>query len=348
MGLGGRLEASAIPWSDEEQDRKQGRSQEEVTMEVVRTAADSVVEWLDFTMDLPQYHGSGMVPMLDLQVWVQHPTPEMVEEGLSSDLVMWIFFEKSMSSARVLRANSAFTWRCKLTTMGMEVFRRMRNTSRQASLSTRANIIDKFTVKLRSSGYSLKTVSGILESGLRFYYRKLRTDLEGGPGLNVRREDNTISKRRTKMGAKSEWFKRRRGGIDERCKKESGWRRTRMTNQEGGEEPVRIQNPRRGGVRRGHAQRPTTSCKAGPGRTGTPAKEDDPQPGTIMTLLVPYTTGSRLQKAVQQSEDQFVAMIGCQRVRVVEQGGGQARQSDLQERSLGIEESVYRQQLPNM
>ena len=51
-------------------------------MEVLRSAADSVVSWLSFTMNLPEYHEGGMVPMLDLQVWVHHPPQEEMEEGL--------------------------------------------------------------------------------------------------------------------------------------------------------------------------------------------------------------------------------------------------------------------------
>ena len=47
-------------------------SSEAHSMRLIREAADSVFPMLKFTMDLPQDHASGMVPMLDLQVWVQH------------------------------------------------------------------------------------------------------------------------------------------------------------------------------------------------------------------------------------------------------------------------------------
>ena len=42
------------------------------SMRLIQEAADSVYPMLRFTVDLPQNHGSGMVPMLDLQVWVEH------------------------------------------------------------------------------------------------------------------------------------------------------------------------------------------------------------------------------------------------------------------------------------
>ena len=51
------------------------------------------------------------------------------------------------------------------------------------------------------------------------------------------------------------------------------------------------------------------------------AKHPPQQQTTTATLLVPFSVGSALQREVQEVEDDFVAMTGCQRVRVVEQGG---------------------------
>ena len=226
LGLGSRWDGSEVVWSQEQEetDRTQSRTREEVTMEVTRDIADSIIPWLKFTMDLPQYHDNGMVPILDLQVWVQHPSQEEMESGLGSDLLMWIFYEKDTASEHVFMADSAYTWRSKITTLSMEAFRRMRNTSRQASLTTRSSILKTFIRKVRGSGYSLKSCIGILESGLRHYYRKLQVDLEGGPKLNLRCDSDAAQKRRTKIGASHNWFSRRRGGADEKWKKENHWR----------------------------------------------------------------------------------------------------------------------------
>ena len=51
------------------------------------------------------------------------------------------------------------------------------------------------------------------------------------------------------------------------------------------------------------------------------AKHPPQQQTTTATLLVPFSVGSALQREVQEVEDDFVAMTGCQRGRVVEQGG---------------------------
>ena len=201
----------------EEEDISSGVTQEAVTMECVRQIADSIKPWLRFTSDLPENHPGGMVPILDLQVWVRHP--DQSEEGLGSDLIGWRFFEKTSASSRVLRAASAYTWRSKITTLSMEVFRRLRNTSRQMTLEAKSDIIGEFIGKMRRSGYERTTVRSILQSGITFYYRKVRVDLEGGPRLNVRREDNTLQNRRAKLGGKETWFSRRRGGSQREKRK---------------------------------------------------------------------------------------------------------------------------------
>ena len=162
----------------EEEDMLANRTQEDVTMTAMRTAVDSIIPWLQFTSDEPGQHESATVPMLDLQVWVRHPR---VEDELGFDTLGWSFYEKATSSDRVLRASSAYGWRSKIVTLTMEVFRRMRNTTRQATQRHRCQILEVFIRKLRMSGYVEKTVTGILRSGLQFYSRKLRIELQGGP-----------------------------------------------------------------------------------------------------------------------------------------------------------------------
>ena len=209
----------------EEQDSLAGRSMEEVTMSCMLSAADSIIPWLKFTVDSPEKHASLTVPILDLQVWVRHPGQE--EEGLGSDLLAWSFYEKPVSSDKLLRATSAYSWRNKLVTMAMELHRRLRNSTRQLTLRARAGIVEKFVDKLRRSGYGPGTVKGVLESGMSFYYRKLRIDLQGGPRLNDRPElssEQVVLNKRQKLGATQSWFSRRRGGQQEALKKENNWR----------------------------------------------------------------------------------------------------------------------------
>ena len=49
------------------------KSLEKITMDCIRGMADSILPWIKFTSDLPEDHKSGMVPCLDIQVWISHP-----------------------------------------------------------------------------------------------------------------------------------------------------------------------------------------------------------------------------------------------------------------------------------
>ena len=205
----------------EDQDKNDGRSVYDITMEAMRIAAESILPWLGFTVDYPSKHDNNMVPVLDVQVWVESADLEDVD---SFDTLCWTFFEKPTAAKRVLLASSAYNWRSKLVTLNMEVFRRMKNTTRQLNVRTRVNILCQFVLKLRKSGYIEKTVDGIVRSGLKFYERKIRMDLEGGPPIYRRSEEDTLQRRRKKLGATEQWFSRRRGGARETEAKTNGWR----------------------------------------------------------------------------------------------------------------------------
>ena len=56
----------------ERQGDEEETTKEDHTMSLVQKAANSVFSWLEFMADLPSDHSSQMVPMLDLQVWVNH------------------------------------------------------------------------------------------------------------------------------------------------------------------------------------------------------------------------------------------------------------------------------------
>ena len=310
LALGSRWRSGRVEYRNEWEleDRDSGKSQELVTMECLRDAADAVLPWIRFTLDLPELHENRMVPMLDLQVWVQHPADN--EDGLEADLLSWIFYEKPSASKRVLRASSAYTWRSKLVTMAMEVFRRLRNTSRQLSLEAKVDLMDVFTVKMRRSGYGTQTIEGVLRSGQQHYYRKLRADLQGGPALNRRDDKDEMGSRRTKMSAAQGWFRRKRGGAAATERKDQGWRMSQRPRDS------RDQVPGQHGPRRG-VRMHVKEEKMQP----HPKSQEIVQVRTVSTLLVPFTVGGALQKLVQCAEDSYVDLIGGERIRVIEKGG---------------------------
>ena len=222
-----------------------------------------------------------------------------------------------MASEKVLRASSAYNWRNKLVTMTMELHRRMRNSSRQLTLRARAAIVSRFIHKLRISGYSLSTVKGVIDSGVTFYYRKMRIYLQGGPRINCRHEmssQEVVQHRRQKLGVTQTWFSRRRGGQTEVARKVNRWRFEECCDK-----------PGPGSCHRRMPMKSVPGSHPVPGRPNLeavgPPKVEEQEKKTVSTLLVPFSVDSALMKSVQRAEDSFTDLMGGSRVRVLEHGG---------------------------
>ena len=276
LGLGWKWneKVTSLEWTQDQEDldKRSGLSPEHITMNIVKVAADSVFNWLEFTTDLPEDHTRGMVPFMDLQLWVQHDPEDKDGRQGPADVLTWRYYEKPTVSTRVIRATTAFDWRSIIVTLNPEVFRHLRNTSRQLTTKERVNI---------------------LTSGVNLYYKKLRTDLEGGTPLNIRSTDNVVARRRAKMSATSIWFcKRKRGGVKERLKQAGSWRRAGMN-----------------GAHRNGSRGMTTPSRIDPNlnlnlnpntihHLGTTAKKDMTEEVEAV-MMIPYTVGSGLQATMQ-------------------------------------------------
>ena len=72
--------------------------------------AESLDPMLKFTADSPEMHSSGYVPLLDLQVKIER-RPD------GSQDIDYVFFEKPVSSNKVIMEQSALSMRVKLETL---------------------------------------------------------------------------------------------------------------------------------------------------------------------------------------------------------------------------------------
>ena len=101
----------------------------------------------------------------------------------------------------------------KIQTLAMEVNCRMTNMDRYATIEERAEVVKKFTQKMKDSEYDHGTRTEILKSGLTRYYRKVAEDAAGTAALH-RSAADMVEKRRLKpMRAKTWYDVRRRGGT---------------------------------------------------------------------------------------------------------------------------------------
>ena len=97
----------------------EAKSDEEITMEVVKVIAESVDEMIKFEVDLPSNHQNGKIPMLDVQANVNKEEQNRLD---------FEFFEKPSKNKFVILSNSAISSKQKRTILTQECLRRMRNT----------------------------------------------------------------------------------------------------------------------------------------------------------------------------------------------------------------------------
>jgi len=123
---------------------------------------------IQIIFDTPSRNETGMMPVLDLQLWVQE------------DQVNFLFYEKPMTTNFVLHKLSALSCFTKKVTLAGEISRRYFNT-RPCLVETGImdEIVDKFRNKMMVSGYTFKERELIVKEGRNRYNNVLAQVKDG-------------------------------------------------------------------------------------------------------------------------------------------------------------------------
>ena len=117
---------------------------------------------IQVTFDCPSKHPEGRMPLLDLEVWVD-----------DEEEVVFSFFEKPMASRYTIPVRSAHSWKQKVTNLTREAIRRLLNIHNKLPWTETVKIMNKFSRKMKKSGYSARVRKQILKSS-KSAYRKIR------------------------------------------------------------------------------------------------------------------------------------------------------------------------------
>ena len=131
------------------------------TTEILHQVMNNLCDWLVLTMENEEMFG-GVLPTLDLEIWVNEV-----------NMVLYQYYEKSMTPNMVLHKRSAMPEGTRRATLNQELIRRMINTSELVSNEKRIEIIDKYAGKLINSEYSVKETRKVIIDGLKGYERLL-------------------------------------------------------------------------------------------------------------------------------------------------------------------------------
>ena len=110
-------------------------------MNVFKDIGNSIYNCMQFTIDCPTFHPSGMVPIVDLQVYTE------------KNPLVHNFFEKPVASKETIPYGSAYSLKMKMAVFVEEGMRRMMKMSIGLEWEHRRKVRTQFSIKLRRSGY---------------------------------------------------------------------------------------------------------------------------------------------------------------------------------------------------
>ena len=193
-------ESMDVVFGSEEEKLQDQRLPDQRTMDVIKDAANSISSHIQMTSDCPSANPGGMMPVLDLQCWV--------EKGE----ILYQHYRKPMCSDITILSSSALPARTKRNTHSQEVVRTLRNCHRGLEWERVADILTGFMRRLKTSGYGARYCAKILKAGLRGFRKMVEVETAGGRRVN--RHDSTDQKLRKvrKLREEKTWYKR--GGHD--------------------------------------------------------------------------------------------------------------------------------------
>ena len=191
-----------------------------------------------------------------------------------------------------------------MVTLSEEVRRRLRNTDLKHSEKEVLEIIKKFTQKMVDSGYDTGSRQEILRSGIRKYHRELAQAVREGSSIyRTRKEMN--AKRELRSLVNKPWFRRMRGGVQQKLIKEGSDRMSARLV--AGKEGDTLEGRDTGGDSKPKPQKE----KAVPGAV----KEVE------CVVFVPATPGSKLRDILQEKDNTISEIMGAPALKFVEKGG---------------------------
>ena len=256
----------------QEEDHQSAETVEARTSREILNIMNSVFTNIQFTKEIPEDFKSGRLPTLDFAMWL---------EGKGK--IKYSFYEKEVNSKFCVMEKAAMAEMSKISTLAQDLIRRMVNTSDMIEQAERNEIIEKYIVKLRTSGYSTTQVQNIVVSGLKGYQTKLKNAIKNGTQLHREAKQTLGARHRKKLTAKTSWYK-------QPGKNKSG-----------------------GGARK------LPGPKAGKGKMPA-ANNKLKNKSPVTVLFVPRTPGGKLATLIKQAEQEISEITG-NKIKIVEKAG---------------------------
>ena len=167
------------------------------TANVLRDIMNSVFTNLNFTMEIGEDFSDGRLPTLDTNLWI------------SNCCVMYKYFEKPMSTKKVIMRSSALSENTKISSLSQDMVRRMKTTSEKLDMKEKVGVIDNYAKKLVNSGYTGAQATKIITAGLKGYESALKREREGKAKIHTSAASGAKKRYRKKLLNKTNWYKQK-------------------------------------------------------------------------------------------------------------------------------------------
>ena len=148
--------------------QKKKKINENSTVRVLTEVADSILDMISFTSDIPSNHSDGMLPVLDIKVKLDF-----------NNEVVFDYFEKPTKTDQVILASSALSWRQKKDIHTNELIRRLRNTSAKLGESAQNHHLNCYMIRLKDAGYSSQFREMVVTRAKAIYRAQVENDQKG-------------------------------------------------------------------------------------------------------------------------------------------------------------------------
>ena len=159
--VGARYDGERITVTNESIDEDEGMPNDERTMRLLQSVANTIHKSIRMTIDYPSRYAEGKVSMLNVKMWI--------EEVNGMRLILYEHYEKAMASMMVIHADSAIPRKVKRTVLTQEVLRIIRHCSKHITWEEVRGHINKFMMKMQLSGYDQAFRCDIVKSAINAF-----------------------------------------------------------------------------------------------------------------------------------------------------------------------------------
>ena len=183
-------------------DIDQGKKDDEITFEFIKTVGNSIHRSIQLEVDVPSNYEDGKLPILDLKVWIGQ-----IENNVYK--VIHEHYTKEIASKYVIDQKSAMSMQQKRPILTQMCLKVLLNNSEYLDEIKKKEKVEFFMRRMQASGYNNKIRYEVLKSAMNAYDKIKNNSL---CPMFRGKEQNTPKKRSENKKKKRSWF--RKGGYE--------------------------------------------------------------------------------------------------------------------------------------